>query len=340
MISVCIPTYNGGKYLDACLQSVCAQTFTDFEIIICDDCSGDNTLEIIKAFQQKDKRVKLFVNEKNLGLVGNWNKCIELAKGKWIKFVFQDDLISLNCLQKMLQVTDNNSQLVVCEREFIFEENVSLEIRKKYDNVPRIYQSFNSDKTQYFSTSQVAFLINKYAPANFIGEPTSILFRKSITDKIGVFNYDLNQICDLEYWLRISTLSGFVYIPEKLTSFRVHNESTTQKNDSEKHFTTFFSDRIIIIYLLLFSSLYKQYRKYSSFAQLFNQKYTLFYIIYHANLFAKNNGEIIQKEMQLLKEKYPKIGQMQNQYYFYAPLNIAIRPFRRLFVRVKNKKRD
>ena len=331
MISVCIPTYNGSKYLEACLQSICMQKVADFEIIVCDDCSSDNTVEIVKALQKTDNRIKLSINEKNLGLVGNWNRCIEIAQGEWIKLVFQDDLISPNCLEKMLQVTNFNTQLVLCEREFFFEENVTNEVKKTYHEVLRLFKLVDVNKIRYFSKRETCALINKYIPANFLGEPTSILFRKSIVKQIGLFNPMVSQHCDLEYWLRIISAYGFDYIPEKLVSFRVHNSSTTQKNNSQNYFSSFYVDRILVIYLLLFDPIYKEFRKNSSLFGLFNLRYTLFYVIYHADVFAKRNGEAVQKEMQLLKEKYPKIRQLQNQYFFYAPLNMAIRPFRKLF---------
>ena len=340
MISVCIPTYNGGIYLEACLQSVCDQTYTDFEILVCDDCSSDNTLEIVKAFQQKDSRIKLFVNQKNLGLVGNWNRCLELAEGEWIKFVFQDDLISASCLQEMLEITGDATQMVLCEREFIFESEVADNIKQEYThNVLRMYKALDSKEKKHVTAKLACELINKYVPANFFGEPTSVLFRKSVIKQIGSFNSTINQHCDLEYWLRIASAYGFEYIPDKLVSFRVHNSSTTQKNNSEKYFSIFYVERIVLIYLLLFDALYKEFRKHSSLFGLFNLRYTLFYVIYHADVYAKKNGAIVQKEMQLLKEKYPKVKQLQNQYFFYAPLNISIRPFRKLIAFMKNKKK-
>ena len=341
LISVCIPTYNGGKYLKACLQSVCQQTFTDFEIIICDDYSSDNTVEIVKAFQQKDSRIKLSVNEKNLGLVGNWNRCLEIAQGEWIKFVFQDDLISAACLEQMLKIATDKTQMVLCEREFIFEKEVADDIKNEYtNNVLRMHKAIGAEGIQHVSPQKACDLINKYVPANFFGEPTSVMFRKLVINEIGMFNSAINQHCDLEYWLRISSAYGFEYTSDKLVSFRIHNSSTTQKNNSEKYFSIFYVERIVIIYLLLFNPIYKAYRKHSSLFGLFNLRYTLFYVIYHASVYAKKNGAIIQQEMMLLKEKYPKVKKLQNQYFFYAPLNITIRPFRKLISYIKQKKKS
>jgi len=330
LISICVPTYNGGKYIEACLQSIYEQTYTDFEVIICDDCSNDDTLEIVNAFKGKDSRIKLFINENNLGLVGNWNRCIELASGEWIKFVFQDDLISNTCLEEMLAATNKDTQMVVCERDYFFEKNTGLKIRRMYYDVPRMYHFVGDKDVQYISAKKLCVLIRRCFPANFIGEPSSIMFKKSVIDKIGLFNPKISQLCDLEYCLRVGIIDGFVYIPRILNSFRVHGSSTSQKNNSEKYFASIYSDRIIILYLMLFDSAYNNFRENCTKLELYKLKYTLFYFLYHANLYVKANKKnaLLLKEMDLIKKDYPKIKKLQNHYLLYAPINILTRPFR------------
>src|SRR5437899_12562971 len=97
-VSICIPTYNGAAHLAPCLESALNQTWTDFELLIVDDASSDDTVAITEACAARDRRVRVARNPRNLGLVGNWNRCLELAKGTWIKFLFQDDLLSPACL--------------------------------------------------------------------------------------------------------------------------------------------------------------------------------------------------------------------------------------------------
>ncbi|MFM6261102.1 glycosyltransferase, partial [Planktothrix sp.] len=99
LVSVCIPTYNGDKYLTEALSSVVDQTYPHLEIIISDDSSTDKTLEIIESFQKNCSwKVSLFQHEQ-YGLAKNWNYCISQAHGKYIKFLFQDDLLEPNCLE-------------------------------------------------------------------------------------------------------------------------------------------------------------------------------------------------------------------------------------------------
>ena len=81
LVSICIPTYNGEKYLKECLDSCIDQTFKNYEIIICDDCSSDGTIKIIEEYAKIFPQIILFQNDGNLGLVGNWNRCIHHSNG-------------------------------------------------------------------------------------------------------------------------------------------------------------------------------------------------------------------------------------------------------------------
>jgi glycosyltransferase involved in cell wall biosynthesis len=342
LISLCIPTYNGSKYLDACLQSVCGQTFPDFEILICDDCSTDDTISIIKKFQEKNSRIKLFVNEKNLGLVGNWNRCIELAQGEWIKFIFQDDLILPSCLQKMTDVITQDTQMVVCEREYLFEQEITSAIKNLYFGVPRLYQFAGNEKTKVISSNDFCSLVRTHFPSNFIGEPTSVMFRKSITKEIGFFNSHIAQLCDLEYCLRIGVKAGFIYIPDKLVSFRVHGTSTSQKNNAEKYFASIYSDRILVLYALLFDPVYEDFRKNCTKKEISDLKYNLFYIVYHADLYVKteDKNNLLFKEMQSVKELCPEIKKYRKYYPLYATLKFWIRPIRQKIALLAKKQKN
>lgn len=90
MISIAMTTYNGEKYLREQLDSILNQTFSDFELIICDDCSKDATVKILEEYSLKDKRVRYFVNEKNLGFKKNFEKAISLCSGEYVAFSDQD----------------------------------------------------------------------------------------------------------------------------------------------------------------------------------------------------------------------------------------------------------
>ena len=87
LVSVCIPAYNNADYICETIDSVLNQTYKNIELVIVDDNSNDNTLEIIKHYEAKDNRVKVYHNDKNLGMAGNWNHCLELCNGEFIKLL-------------------------------------------------------------------------------------------------------------------------------------------------------------------------------------------------------------------------------------------------------------
>ncbi len=93
IVSVCLPTFNGERFLGAAIQSLLSQTFFDFELIICDDCSSDKTVALIQSFAERDPRIKFFQNEKNCGLFENYNVCLGRVIGQFVKLFAQDDLL-------------------------------------------------------------------------------------------------------------------------------------------------------------------------------------------------------------------------------------------------------
>lgn len=99
LISIAMATYNGEKFIRQQLDSILLQSFADFELIICDDCSYDATVKIIKQYQQKDSRINLYQNEKNLGFKKNFEKIISVCKGDYIAFCDQDDIWEPNHLE-------------------------------------------------------------------------------------------------------------------------------------------------------------------------------------------------------------------------------------------------
>ena len=207
-LSVCIPTYNGGDYLEECLDSILNQTFSNFEIVIVDDHSTDNSFEIANHYASKESRIRVYRNKKNLGLVNNWNHCIELAKGEWIKFVFQDDLLEFNCLERMMESTNSSKEMIVCKRKITFDRDND-KIRRIYEpfldriSIDRIFEG----KTD-ISPNDFCHAITNNLKDNFIGEPTAVMLRRDVFDRYGMFNPNFIQLCDLEFWARVGCNCG------------------------------------------------------------------------------------------------------------------------------------
>ena len=90
LVSVCIPAYNNAEYIKDTIDSILNQTYQNIELVIVDDNSKDNTYELIQEIG--DERIKLYHNDKNLGMSGNWNRCLSLCTGKYAKLVCADDI--------------------------------------------------------------------------------------------------------------------------------------------------------------------------------------------------------------------------------------------------------
>ncbi|MBL0048742.1 MAG: glycosyltransferase family 2 protein [Bacteroidetes bacterium] len=291
-ISICIPSYNGEKYLRECLDSCLNQTLPAKEILVVDDGSSDQTPEIVKAYQLRHPHIKYYQNEKNLGLVGNWNRCIDLAREEWIKFVFQDDYLSLNCLEKFCAQITDTSFLLVSKRSFILPENVSKKLSTYYKSEVRTFENTHPIIIkQYISANEISRLAVENICLNFIGEPSLTLFKKSIVNEVGYFNADLAQICDLEFLQRVGTRHGITYIPEKLCHFRIHSDSTTSSNLGSKSFILSHIDPIILVHQMLFDTVYTPFRNSLTWKQLFKLRLYLKIRTYESLLFSEKSTE-------------------------------------------------
>jgi len=232
LVSLCIPIFNGAKFIEFLFEIIKSISYNNLEVIIVDDCSEDKSCQLIidnvdKYKNLEGKSIKFFQHKQNQGLVKNWNFCISKAQGKYIKFLFQDDEITFDCITKMVKIaeTDIDIGLVFCSRKLISE----YEVNPKYypENLHLGWgdlQSVQSGLTLF----QDKKLVNH--PHNKIGEPSNVLIRSSVFNKIGKFDVSFKQYVDLEMWLRIMTTYKIAFIDEKLASFRVHNQQQTFKN--------------------------------------------------------------------------------------------------------------
>jgi glycosyltransferase involved in cell wall biosynthesis len=124
--SICIPNYNYAHYIGETIESVLSQTFQDFEIVIQDNASTDNSWEVIQDYAKKDSRVKIFRNISNIGFAPNLNAVTKKATGKFYILLSSDDFMSqgaLECYYKEILEQDNHDKLIVCSNTIIIDEN-------------------------------------------------------------------------------------------------------------------------------------------------------------------------------------------------------------------------
>lgn len=219
-ISVCMPTYNGAAYLREAIDSVLNQSFTDFELIITDDCSKDDTLDIVESYD--DPRIRACRNDKNKGLVGNWNECLAKAQGRYIQFFFQDDIMARDSLKRKFEMMEQDDSIALCfSASCIVDSNDKVTMRR------RPYK-----KTQIFDGKD--FALKSFRSHNLYGEPSNVMLKHAVMQEVGSFNPKLSYTPDWEYWIRMSLHGNVGYIDEELSYFRVADTSTTSKLFAEK----------------------------------------------------------------------------------------------------------
>jgi glycosyltransferase involved in cell wall biosynthesis len=216
-VSVLIPTYNYARYLPEAIESVLGQDFQDFELLISDDCSTDNSAEVIARYAAKDSRIRFQIHPKNLGMVENWNWCLSQARGEFVKFVFGDDkLLSPSAIGKMaaLMESDPAISLVSTASKVIDARSTAIETRNNFH--PGICDG------------KKVIMRCLESPANLVGEPTLVMFRKEQAAR--GFDARYRQLADLEMWFHLLDNGKFAHLGEPLCAFRRHDSQQTNAN--------------------------------------------------------------------------------------------------------------
>ncbi|MBD8084307.1 glycosyltransferase family 2 protein [Chryseobacterium caseinilyticum] len=238
LISICIPTYNGEKYLQQALASVTAQTYKNIEVIISDDASTDKTMEICRAFKEdSDFPVHIYPHQP-AGIGANWNHCISKAKGDYIKFLFQDDILENECLEKNLFYLQQYNLKVVCsKRSFIDGNNQPVksgEFFEKFGDLQKNTLDLDLEEFYLLKKEDLKRIKPHQLSYNIFGEPIAFLFSKEIFEKYGLFKTDLKQILDTEMGYRILKHQPIGIIAEKLYKFRLHEAQESSLNQQRK----------------------------------------------------------------------------------------------------------
>lgn len=211
LVTIAIPVFRGARYIRMAIDSVLAQTFKDFELLIVDNCSDDETVSIV--FSYSDPRIVLIRNKENIGAVLNWNKCLTLAKGRYIKILPHDDVLEPTCLEEQVKVLNDDLKeriaLVFCARRIIDADGKQVIARRL----------FGISRGVIVSQELIRKCI-RYG-TNFIGEPGAVLFRLRDAKEVGWFNGQIPYVIDLDYWIRLLSKGDGYFIDKFLCSFRV-----------------------------------------------------------------------------------------------------------------------
>lgn len=216
IVSVCIPSYNYAHYIGTAIESALQQTYADLEVVVIDNCSTDDTEQVVARYMAADPRVRFLRNEENVGPRENLNRCLRHAAGDYIKVLCADDLLAPTCLEECVRMLEENStaSLVATGRRVI---NGAGELLR---NEAWFLRRTTLDGSKAVRECLLA--------GNFIGEPSSVMFRRS--DIRRGFDTLYRQSIDLEMWLHLLTLGDLVYLPQPLAGFRVHERQVTWAN--------------------------------------------------------------------------------------------------------------
>ena len=122
-LSIGMPVYNGERYLAEAFDCFLAQTFQDFEIVVCDNASTDHTAEICRSYAERDPRIRYYRNEKNLGAIPNFNRVFELSQSPLFKWAAHDDLYHPRYLETCIRILDENPDVILAHSKTAFVDD-------------------------------------------------------------------------------------------------------------------------------------------------------------------------------------------------------------------------
>lgn len=216
-VSICIPAYQASRFIRYTLESVLAQTFTDFEVVVLNNCSTDNTAAIVAGFS--DPRIRLEHNDAVLPLPANWNRVVRLSRSPLVKLVCADDVIYPRNLESQVTAlaATPSAALVACRHDLIDSNGATI---------------YNGGGLRWLlgprTRTEVVRAIVRHG-GNPIGDPGSVLFRRKAFEAAGGFADNQPMLGDISLWVRLLDHGDFVGQAESLAASRVHDASITKR---------------------------------------------------------------------------------------------------------------
>lgn len=226
LVSVVVVTYNSSLYVLETLKSIQAQTYSNIELIITDDCSSDDTVEICRKWLKKNEkrfvRTQLVTSSQNTGIPANYNRGIRLAKGEWIKGIAGDDILTENSLASFINACKAGEWIVVgaCQAFFVDKEGkriINMNILPDKRRLPFYYLEVSSQYRYMLFESPVI------AP--------SVVIHKKIFEEVGFFDENYKYIEDYPFWFKCVSLGYRIsFLDVLMVYYRCQHESMTSSN--------------------------------------------------------------------------------------------------------------
>lgn len=209
-ISVIIPSYNHENYVNIAIQSVLDQTFSDYEILIADDGSSDNSWNIIRSF--KDKRITSYKFDTNIGAAETVNFLIRKASGKYIALLNSDDYWHKDKLEVQYDFMEKNPEYAVCFTDVCIVDEKGLALKYNKHTWSNMFKNSNSNRG--------IWLERLFFKGNSLCHP-SIMIKREIYEFIGSYNPCFAQLPDYNMWIKMLKLSSIYVMHKELTFFRI-----------------------------------------------------------------------------------------------------------------------
>lgn len=210
-LSVVLPVHNGEQYLHEAIESVLSQSFKDYELIVIDDASTDNTQGILENYLNKDPRVILIKLEKQASLADVLNEGLKVAKGSYIVRMDADDVMYPTRLQEQYHFMRENPAVVVCGGQIdLIDENGESFGERRYP-------------TDTYSLKKNLFIFSPFAHS-------AVIIRKSVLDEVGGYERGLKKVEDIMLWFVLASKGDFSNLSTKVLKYRVRRDSESLGN--------------------------------------------------------------------------------------------------------------
>jgi glycosyltransferase involved in cell wall biosynthesis len=207
LFTIIVASYNNGRYLKQLFDSILNQTYTNWELVVVDDFSTDDSVAIISQYSKKDKRIKLFVHDQNLGVGAAFRTATLHSSGEVIGMLGADDALVPDAIEKMVKAhLENPNASLINSDSYHCDENL---------NIRGIYDAFSA-------LPKGTHLIQNISICNFA------TFKKSAYDKTAGFDPDLRKAVDHDIFLKLDEFGSLYYIHEPLYLYRVHSGGVSQ----------------------------------------------------------------------------------------------------------------
>ena len=238
-VSIGLPVYNGGAFFEACLESVAAQTFADFEVIISDNASTDGTADVARCFAERDARFRYVRFEQNRGAAANWNRVVELATGRYFRWLAADDLIAPTYLERCVAVLDRESDVVLVTPQVRLIDLDGKPLRR-IPGTNRVVAPHGETKTApHAPTSGLASrsalrrfrsVVIYVTDSGLAAYDMSLIRLEALRSTILVAPYVGSEKVKLA---QLSLIGRFALVPEALYSWRIHSGHMGSKSPAE-----------------------------------------------------------------------------------------------------------